>query len=484
MNAISQYKLSFDRDIHKNYMLFSGNINNFQEEDYQLKMLLNNSITNLLEFNLVCHNEDVKLHYDITSKQSLRDILTKRELTSKEIKKLLERIIDTVENGCNYLLDENNYLICPEYIYINISSFEPYFCYLPQAQIEENMMDKLKDLIEYLMNNASEKDSDAVLLIHRLYKKTKKDDFTFKDLKNILYQKNEKSEITIRDNNEEKVELREKVAESSIAKSKVVSRAPIKRERVKEDKEILKFSTKYKIIAVFIQVLMLLLMYLTVSRKVFVDSVTKELDVVNLVAFFVILIVIDLYMLTKIFNSKNKIVKIVQVEKEVPIPSSINYSCITLERQSMYDNKNLPSINDEPMHLPIVEKVKNEDEGTVLLSNNPQEEGTMLLNEEVNDRKASLSYSKGNFIEEININVFPFLIGKLKGQVDYVIDSDTISRLHAKIIYNNNSYYIIDINSRNGTFLNGMRLDSQKEYLLNNGDEIKFCNIKVTFNNI
>ena len=54
---------------------------------------------------------------------------------------------------------------------------------------------------------------------------------------------------------------------------------------------------------------------------------------------------------------------------------------------------------------------------------------------------------------------------------DLALPVNGVSRRHASIIYGDGRYRIIDLNSTNGTFVNGRRVDST---ILQNGDEIRF----------
>ena len=84
-------------------------------------------------------------------------------------------------------------------------------------------------------------------------------------------------------------------------------------------------------------------------------------------------------------------------------------------------------------------------------------------------------YSESNG-DKIFINKFPFYIGSWKEYVDYTICCETISRFHAKMEEEENHYYVIDLNSTNGTMLNGCFLNAHKREELRNGDQIQFAN--------
>lgn len=58
------------------------------------------------------------------------------------------------------------------------------------------------------------------------------------------------------------------------------------------------------------------------------------------------------------------------------------------------------------------------------------------------------------------------VIGKLETAADAVINIPTVSRIHAKIRKREGAYYLADLNSRNGTSVNGQLLKTGEDYLL------------------
>jgi hypothetical protein len=67
-----------------------------------------------------------------------------------------------------------------------------------------------------------------------------------------------------------------------------------------------------------------------------------------------------------------------------------------------------------------------------------------------------------------------FTIGKQKDEVDMILEDDSVSRLHARIFTENQVIYLEDLNSTNGTFKNGLRLQPYEKRRLEEGDEIRF----------
>gem|GEM_PF-2743244 len=72
---------------------------------------------------------------------------------------------------------------------------------------------------------------------------------------------------------------------------------------------------------------------------------------------------------------------------------------------------------------------------------------------------------------------FPYIIGKLEGATDHCPKSALISRLHARLEQRTDGMCIIDLNSTNGTFVNGKRLLPSQEAKLSPGDEIALADL-------
>lgn len=72
-------------------------------------------------------------------------------------------------------------------------------------------------------------------------------------------------------------------------------------------------------------------------------------------------------------------------------------------------------------------------------------------------------------------------IGRTNGN-DLIISGRTVSRRHARLWFDNNRWYIADMQSANGTLVNNMRLQPNQAVPLNDGDTINFGDEIVLFN--
>lgn len=85
--------------------------------------------------------------------------------------------------------------------------------------------------------------------------------------------------------------------------------------------------------------------------------------------------------------------------------------------------------------------------------------------------------------ETVQINASPFVIGKERRRVNFCIkDNTTISRSHAQIVKNGSNISITDMNSKNGTFVNGVKCDPNVSVALKGGDTIILSDEEFAFN--
>ena len=72
---------------------------------------------------------------------------------------------------------------------------------------------------------------------------------------------------------------------------------------------------------------------------------------------------------------------------------------------------------------------------------------------------------------------FPYIVGKSKRNSDFYIKNPAISRMHMRIVENSSGYFIEDLSSTNGTFVNGIRLSPHELKLIKVGDQVTLANI-------
>ncbi|MBD7910139.1 DUF6382 domain-containing protein [Clostridium cibarium] len=141
--------------------------------------------------------------------------------------------------------------------------------------------------------------------------------------------------------------------------------------------------------------------------------------------------------------------------------NNMNYNMQNINNSSTGVNMNSSNVKEIPKN----DSTENYDDETVLLTTS---EPYLLVN------------SSGKS-EKIYINTRRFRLGRLSTQVDYAILNKAVGKIHAEIINQKGMYYIVDLNSKNGTFINKKRIISNSPQPLKDKDEIMLADSVYTF---
>ena len=81
----------------------------------------------------------------------------------------------------------------------------------------------------------------------------------------------------------------------------------------------------------------------------------------------------------------------------------------------------------------------------------------------------------------ISLGNLPLVIGKKGEFADYVLEDETISRMHARFVREEDHMLIIDLHSTNGTYVNGVRLEPDRKVEIHVGDRIGLGKLNFTY---
>ncbi|MCD7860273.1 MAG: DUF6382 domain-containing protein [Firmicutes bacterium] len=102
---------------------------------------------------------------------------------------------------------------------------------------------------------------------------------------------------------------------------------------------------------------------------------------------------------------------------------------------------------------------------------------TTVLGVEANPISSEPYLLRAKTGEKIALNKPVFRIGKERSYVDYFISDNTaISRSHANIINRSGELFVLDTNSTNHTYVNGLMIPSNEEVKLAHGAKIRLAN--------
>ncbi len=320
---------------------------------------------------------------------------------------------------------------------------------------------------------------------------------------------------------------KEQEVEKSFRKIKEI---PAMQEKIEGEEEVLYYPLKvYAFSALSILIAMLIFIVCLISGVLY-NSFGRHIDTTKLLAAALILVCGESYLLKIIWDKKNKMTKLVSRQeyvdprsytkgkdsiKKAPNTPLIQRIPFSKEKSASKDKNGIEDLQlmkfGGSQHsigstlTPEVTYMKSFDQG---LSNrdiqgdikrmqdsvDEEEEATCLLNSpsielsrshpQDNQNKKTiliLNPLDTNQYQPIPLNSIPFFVGKLKKNVDYCLENEAVSRYHAKIYKEDDQFYICDLNSTNGTFLNGNNLMPYQKVELHMEDEIAFANVKYRF---
>lgn len=149
-----------------NRVLLELRVDCFCQEEYQLEMLRNNSITGILPFTLHGEGKEMIYQYDVTGMVSLKEKYEKERLCGKEMKKILSKIQSVAEEVGSYFLDPGRILLRPDCIFLQGEEY--YFCYLPYGA--KDLLTAFHELMDDFVKWTDYKDIPSVktaFLLHR-----------------------------------------------------------------------------------------------------------------------------------------------------------------------------------------------------------------------------------------------------------------------------------------------------------------------------
>ncbi len=121
-------EIRYSREMNHNYMIIEAPE---EETDYAVQMLSANAIEGLLKFRVRQTEEAREYYYEITSRQPLKRVLEKRTLSGQELRSILLSVLAVLKRVEEYLLKEEQLLLDPEYLYLEPDRFTVELCLVP-----------------------------------------------------------------------------------------------------------------------------------------------------------------------------------------------------------------------------------------------------------------------------------------------------------------------------------------------------------------
>jgi len=435
MEVRLEIKAEYKKDLSNNYLVICPQ--DGAEEKFSLKMLANNNINGLLKLDIKMIDDIAYYYYHITGLRPIKELLELQPLRFSDLKNIYESIFKLPDIMQEYLLDEKDLLLKPEFIFAEPDYNKIAFCYYPGEGTD--LQEQIALLTEYLMNLADYNDKKAVLAVYALHQLSHDSGCSLEKLKEVLENAGKGDENSVEDHLErEKEALERKEDRKKVFYRQSKADYPHMEERVEMQKEVSKYPLVLYLYAAACLAAGLFILVILLKSGWLSDRGKINLIRCGIALFFYM--IIEAVAFVFLFRKENQ---------RTDIETSIDY----MDWEEEYDNEYISDIGGSTS-MEIDREQDREDLKTELIQQPEEEEiKTELL---VDFRDQTTAYLESQISgERIYLKSFPFVIGKLKQGVNYVIDNNKISRIHARFLYDDGCYYIEDMDSTNGTNING-----------------------------
>ena len=418
-------EISYKKDGINNYMIIRNQKD--VENDYKLQMLINNKIEGILSINIKKINNENQFYYDITSKNSMRSLFVKNKVGAKDIEQFINSMAIVAKSMKEYLLDINNIVFDMDMIYWDSKKKVYNFCYYPFT--EQGMKEGLNGLFLELLELLNHNDREAVVIGYGLQQKIISENFTITELKEYVAEN-----IKMPGNNINKYSY-EKAKKSNYYNEKQNDDLEDLDNIIEEDADEYFDSTDFEN-----------------------DNINKRFSNKNEK---------ERKQKEKRANKKKEKEKNRKKNKEIKEnikdrEELLENNFIKLEETDGFDDIEKFVASE----MPVKEMDSIDEEATVLLTSNVHSTGILLRSTDIENPVTIIP------------NGFPCIIGKSGKSSDYKLEEQFISRVHARIYEEMNGYYIEDLNSSNGTFVNGEKLKPHTQVMFQLGDIIMLADME------
>ena len=152
--------------------------------NYQLEMLAANEISHFLPVTKRVMNGETVAYYNISSKIALSQIMGRRKLSKMELVQILKGFLSAAEDGEQYQLPAGEIVMEADYIFVDPSTMEPSFVYLPVSVPQEKGVKEL--VLSFVMEGKIELTGDN--FVQLLLEAVNRQPFRLEDLKQVLDQ--------------------------------------------------------------------------------------------------------------------------------------------------------------------------------------------------------------------------------------------------------------------------------------------------------
>ena len=491
-------KSEYKRDMNHNYLILTGE-DVIDTDSYQVRMIVANAVPDLLQCRIQGIDGKFMVYYDVTSRHSLTALFEDRKLGIEDLQIILGGFIQVMEEMSEYLLNPCQLILEPEYIYMDSEKKNVRFCYLPGFHGE--VQKQFQNLAEYFLPKLDHEDGKAVMLGYGVYRRALEDSFHLEHIKEELYKVREGKESDFMDYEKKIVQQPEQInsgkeeqqkelwesgsweRESNVnSEKKTQKRRSEKKDKTKKTKDV----KIWKSVAGFAGALLILLGITTGMAGGYLPRVSTEI-LLGVILLLMVLGMLVYILLKKVSGNEQKKrdieEKVQSTDERYNRQKEMMWqTCEAGEKKNRMEEAAVVGEGITEKRNPVSEKLTKDVEKRKKTEEVSEGFGeTMVLSSGAVKGPATLVSREPGELATIYLDQDITVIGKLKTAADAVINVPTVSRIHAKIRRRDGEYYLTDLNSRNGTSVNGQMLKTGEDYFLKDEDEVDFAQARYIF---
>lgn len=468
------------RDYKHSYMILPCKSRQ-PEKSYQCRQLASNKIEELLRCSMRHVNGMTYFYYDISSRTTMESLYRDRQMSRLQIRELFEQLYGMYCRVGDFFMDETRLVFLPEYIYYDLSRKKYVGLYYPDY--EENR--PYEALMDYLLEHMDSQDERLADCIYQIYERAEDSGFSLWDALQILGESEEpaqepkepgerRGDIFLLSENGSSEGEKAGAAYTQPDLYDLQEDAPaLWEEKIDEPVSVKKRSPFSLFVTTFSVLGIAGIIYIYGAYELSDEEVLTLLGCGALMGICLLAGLIGILKGGARKESKSK----AGTEKRDPGGMSGLY---------LSEQERISAENVRNRELVSLEHVLSRGSDTVLPEQAWSGGGPGGLPDTVFFDSAKMAEYKLYALDKknkkhIELTKFPFTVGKMAGCVDCVLADDSVSRIHARFEKVGDTIQLTDMNSTNGTYRNGLRMQPQETVEIEPGDEIRFGNLNYCY---
>lgn len=465
----------FFRDYKHSYMILRCGQEQ-PDKSYQCKLLTSGKIGEILRCSLRHVNGESYFYYDISSRTTLENLYRGRQMTFEQVRELLEQLYGIYCRLGDYFMEESKLVLLPQYIYFDLSRKKYIGLFYPDYEEDS----PYETLMDYLLEHIDSQDERLADCVYQMYERAEESSFSLEDALQLLEEAGTESRESEAVVAFRPVEPAPEAVEAAPAFSGGVS-GDFSGNFSEEDSVSLyekqenpsarrkKKSLFYPLLTVFS------ILGIAGISCIYGFYELSEEEALTLLGCGGLLGVCLLAGLIGIVKGGAKEVKPKRAREsyaEAPEEDHFSTAAVVSLEHVLSRDMDLPRIT--PAERP-------EAKASGFRTMEEPECGNTVFFDSTRVAEYKLYALDKKNKKHIELTKFPYTVGKMAGCVDCVLADESVSRIHARFEKVGDAVQLTDMNSTNGTYRNGLRMQPQETVEIEPGDEIRFGNLNYCY---